>query len=115
MHVESIVDDCDVDALPDDSLLPHARHVDRVLRHDSVDEVPLLRPQRVEDLELGRHGCDQACAESRIDDADTRLLRVSFAEEREKGSSAEFSRPGLGRGKDGKVALDSLTGVLALE
>lgn len=94
MHVETVVDNRDVDTLSDDALLPNTRHVDRVLGLNAVDEVPLFRPQRVEDAELGSGGRDQ-------------LGRRTAAGQVPKG-------PG-GRRQDGQIALDAHARLLPLE
>jgi len=115
VHVEAVVDDGDVDALADDALVPHARHVDRVLADGAVDEVPLLGPQRVDNAEPGRHRLDIVVpgADDRRDGGE--LVGVLSAVEVDEGAARELGEDALVRREDGEVALGALARVLALE
>lgn len=101
VHVEAVVDDGDVDSLSDVALLPHSGHINRVLGHDVVDEMPLFRPQRVKDVELARGGCNQASDGGRHGGA---LAGQTSPKGRE-----------VGRREDRRIALDAHARFLPLE
>lgn len=115
MHVEAVIDDGDVDAHPDDALVPHARHVDRVVRQDAVDEVPLLGPQRVDDAEPRSHRRDVVLARTDERRDGRCLLAVLSRVEPHEGAAREPGEARLVRREDGEVALGALAGVLSLE